>query len=88
MDDRCETCLRDTQTLDDLTARLVGRGAAWNRQQKRLGVLQEGFTAKYRISVGIGSLLLGCIVNESDQVVRVAQAFQRFDTIAIARKDK
>jgi hypothetical protein len=88
MDNGRKAVGRYVQTLDYLATTLVRRGTAWNGQQARIRILQQCLTAKYGIPVCTAPLLLGRIVDESDQLVRFTEATQRFDTIAVAREDQ
>jgi hypothetical protein len=88
MDDGRKAVGRYVQTLDDLATIRVRRGTACNGQQARIRILQQCLAAKYRIAMDMHPPLLGCVVNESDQLVRFTDAIQRFDTITVARKDQ
>ncbi|MCH5373966.1 MAG: hypothetical protein JJ992_08320, partial [Planctomycetes bacterium] len=83
-----KTLLGHAEPLDELLPPAKGHRTARNRQDLCRGVFLQGLSRIDREPVRTSRLLLWRIVDESEELVLIPEAIERFDRIAVAGKDQ
>src|SRR4029078_3639132 len=80
--------LGNPETLDCLPAPAIRQRAAGNRQHVRIGQRVERSPRHDAVTVPVAALLAGFVVDETGKRVRVTEAVEGLETVAVAGEDQ